>query len=1324
MTFMTAHGQCTTLEKVEWFILPFRVKVKKSINYVVISEFFSTFVPKIRHKMRLYTHTILRILTVILLLSGLSGGGNLAYAATKPSGSGTKEDPYIITSADEWDYFNSGTGNSYAYIFLGNDISVEKMIYQSYDFSGVFDGQGHTLTVNISSSTLYLSYAAPFRYVKGATIKNLKVSGTINASTYNSQFAGGIVGCCYNAPTKISNCEVNVTINSSTSDDGSHGGLVGLVDNSSSSNALTIENCLFNGQLKTSNNTKNWGGFVGTGQYYGSGDHNYVTLKNCVFDPSAVADAVGGNSSRTFSRADHSTIVNCYYTKDLTGSNNITDQQGSNAQTIGASQLVQKLGEEWVVYKNQLSEYFDFYLKKIYDDYYYVDFTGWFKGTQAALPSAKTIDGRTSSKSTSNIEGEYNIRHKKSDGSWEDCTSSPGRSSAAGTYRIIAKLSSDNKSWYSFRNFPIVAPPTVNDLTYNRSAQALLTAPTSPTESATYKYSLEDNDNSYSTTIPSKTDAGSYTVYCLADMSATNGDYPFNDVSDTYTATINKKSITPTVTLSQYSYVYDNTAKQPTVTVNDGDYTISTAENEYTVSYSNNIEAGTATATVSNKTGGNYTIATTSVDYTITKQPLTVTVTANDLYYTGEEQKLVTGSLAGAGSVADCTLYYSMDGVYYSTEVPTGIKTKTYTVYYKAKGDDNHQDAEAATINVTIKSKKVTSPTITVTPSTFTYDGTEKEPDVTVKDGETLIHSTEYTVSYENNVNVGTAKVIITDNEGGNYIVSGTATFTIVENGSSYVPPKAKEGLVYTGKAQELIIGGSSTTGTMHYYSLDDVNYSTAIPKGTDAKTYTVYYKVVGDNNHYDSPATELTVVLSPKDVLSPTITLSPSTYTYDGTAKKPTVTVKDDDTEIPSSEYTVTYYNNTNIGKGRVKVTDNDGGNYCVNGSAIFYIVGEGSSFTEPTAKTDLTYNGKPQELIMPGSASSGTMKYSTDGKKYSTSIPKGTDAKTYNVYYKVVDSENNDQTPAYSLTVTISQKSVTISVTLTDAGANKMPSITVKDGDGSELTSDDYTYVVKDSDGKEVDISGKISAGDYVITVTPTGNYTGSSVTASFSVKNSRKFIFTMQSDIIGVCLPYNRDVPNNYQAYSFDRVADGNPVFKRNASETMTGGEPILLRYVGDQARTRATRTVDLSPSSPGLIDMTVAIQSQVNDGLVFTGTFNDINNTKGLMEGVYILQADDTWTHLDSSKSSQGSEICLEAFLTYFCYADHSMTTASLTTVLDTSRGDSPSAIHAVILEDEDGQQTWYDLNGHQIEAPQKGVNILRTKDGKTKKVVKK
>lgn len=1263
----------------------------------------------------------------------------MAYAL---DGSGTSGDPYKIGSASDWLAFvnivNSYSSNAYA--IMTSDVTVDitnnddhpenKMVgyrrkasnsiyYDWKYYYGTFDGRGHTLTFNYDNNRTYTvesmsgsttvtttyhdgQYIAPFKGVSGCTIKNLKVAGTIKTS---KQFASGIVAFVFSNGVSIENCISSVTIESTVDGDGTHAGFV-----SNTEGKVSIKNSLFSGELKGSS-TNNCGGFVGWN------NNKTITFTSCLFAP-ATQPTISNSGSATFARYNSNNsppyppnLNSCYYTISF-GSGNLI--QGTDASNMSATELASALGNQWVAHAGTV------YLKPFQR---YVDITGWASGS-GVTPNTPILTGNYGNKDGSGADVPVSYYYLDYNSETHVDGQAP---TSKGHYRVRAVTShcydanrDEWESWTSEMKFCVYDVPTKVTRDYNPTDNSLLTAGAIDVGTFWYKY-----NGTWSTTVPTATAPGDYEIsYYIA------GDETHNDIGSqsepagTFTSTINVKTETaPTIELSETSVVYNAKEQKPSVTVKDSNGNI-IPESEYSVSYSENIEVGTATVTITDKTGGNYTIATTSVNFTITKEQLTVTVTANDLYYTTKEQELVTGSLSGSGSLSNCTLYYSIDNINYTTSVPKAAKIKTYTVYYKSEGDANHQGTGVATVEASIKVNTVTNPTITVTPSTFTYDGTEKEPDVTVKDGETLIHSTEYTVSYENNVNVGTAKVIITDNEGGNYIVSGTATFTIVENGSSYVPPKAKEGLVYTGKAQELIIGGSSTTGTMHYYSLDDVNYSTAIPKGTDAKTYTVYYKVVGDDNHYDSPATELTVVLSPKDVLSPTITLSPSTYTYDGTAKKPTVTVKDDDTEIPSSEYTVAYYNNTNIGKGRVKVTDNDGGNYCVNGSAIFYIVGEGSSFTEPTAKTDLTYNGKPQELIMPGSASSGTMKYSTDGKKYSTSIPKGTDAKTYNVYYKVVDSENNDQTPAYSLTVTISQKSVTISVTLTDAGANKMPSITVKDGDGSELTSDDYTYVVKDSDGKEVDTSGKISAGDYVITVTPTGNYTGSSVTASFSVKNSRKFIFTMQSDIIGVCLPYNRDVPNNYQAYSFDRVDDGNPVFKRNASETMTGGEPILLRYVGDQARTRATRTVDLSPSSPGLIDMTVAIQSQVNDGLVFTGTFNDINNTKGLMEGVYILQADDTWTHLDSSKSSQGSEICLEAFLTYFCYADHSMTTASLTTVLDTSRGDSPSAIHAVILEDEDGQQTWYDLNGHQIEAPQKGVNILRTADGKTKKVVKK
>ena len=199
------------------------------------------------------------------------------------------------------------------------------------------------------------------------------------------------------------------------------------------------------------------------------------------------------------------------------------------------------------------------------------------------------------------------------------------------------------------------------------------------------EYSLDGS--TYSTSVPLGIDAGEYTVY-------------YRKVGEsgvsTLTATIAPKTVSsPTITLSQTSYTYDGTAKEPTVTVKDGETTISAEE--YTVGYSNNTNVGTATVTITDKTGGNY---------------------------------AVSGS-------------------------------KTFT----------------------INTKTVSSPTITLSQTSYTYDGTAKEPTVTVKDGETTISAEEYTVGYSNNTNAGTATVTITDKEGGNYNVSGSTTFAIVEAG-------------------------------------------------------------------------------------------------------------------------------------------------------------------------------------------------------------------------------------------------------------------------------------------------------------------------------------------------------------------------------------------------------------------------------------------------------------------------------------------------------------------------------------------------------------
>jgi len=149
------------------------------------------------------------------------------------------------------------------------------------------------------------------------------------------------------------------------------------------------------------------------------------------------------------------------------------------------------------------------------------------------------------------------------------------------------------------------------------------------------------------------------------------------------------------VTLSASSYVYDGTAKQPSVTVKVGSKTL-TKGTDYTAVYSDNTAAGTAYVTI-----------------------------------------------RGIGAY-------------------TGSVTK----------------------NFTISKKSISNLTMNLSQTSYTYDGTAKKPKVTVKDGSrTLVSGTDYSVSYSNNTNAGTASVTVTGK--GNYTGTASLSFRIVKKGES-----------------------------------------------------------------------------------------------------------------------------------------------------------------------------------------------------------------------------------------------------------------------------------------------------------------------------------------------------------------------------------------------------------------------------------------------------------------------------------------------------------------------------------------------------------
>lgn len=228
------------------------------------------------------------------------------------------------------------------------------------------------------------------------------------------------------------------------------------------------------------------------------------------------------------------------------------------------------------------------------------------------------------------------------------------------------------------------------------------------------------------------------------------------------------------------------------------------------------------------------------------------------LTYSGSAQALVR-----AGSTAHGKLLYSLskDGAY-SEIIPTGTDAGEYTVWYKVAGDSNHKDSQPESVTATIAPKTVTA-TVTVSGGSLTYTGDPLKPNVIVKDGDTVISPDEYDVSYKDNVNAGTATVTVRNKAGGNYTVSGSATFEIGKAASEVrTAPGANAGLVYNGGEQTLITAGTALGGRLKYRLGETGEFTEALPKATDAGTYTVYCMVEGDGNHRDSEVQSLTVTI------------------------------------------------------------------------------------------------------------------------------------------------------------------------------------------------------------------------------------------------------------------------------------------------------------------------------------------------------------------------------------------------------------------------------------------------------------------------------
>ena len=237
---------------------------------------------------------------------------------------------------------------------------------------------------------------------------------------------------------------------------------------------------------------------------------------------------------------------------------------------------------------------------------------------------------------------------------------------------------------------------------------------------------------------------------------------------------------------------------------------------------------------------------------------------------------------------------------------------------------DNYQDM-LLTVEVIAKNKivPVLDGEITATPITFgqilrvsTITGTMKD------DGKTVEGTFEWTDPSTKPDKAGNyqAEWTFTPAEGYEKYATVTGTVTIKVNKATptFTAPTAQENLTYTGQEQALITVGMTDHGTMQYSLTENGTYSQNIPVGTDAGTYTVWYRVIGDANHNDTAPASVAVSIGKKPL---TITgVTAASKPYDGTTNADISSVTFDNVTLNrGTDYTVTAsFDDAGVGSGK----------------------------------------------------------------------------------------------------------------------------------------------------------------------------------------------------------------------------------------------------------------------------------------------------------------------------------------------------------------------------------------------------------------------
>ena len=379
-------------------------------------------------------------------------------------------------------------------------------------------------------------------------------------------------------------------------------------------------------------------------------------------------------------------------------------------------------------------------------------------------------------------------------------------------------------------------------------------------------------------------------------------------------------------------------------------------------------------------------------------------------------------NIGASSSTSGAVLTYKSTTPYICTVDKNGNVTalKTGTGYVTVTASANGYDSVSKDVKIVVSKKSLNNGLLTLSETSYVYDGTYKKPAATVTfGGKVLQEGKDYTISYRNNLNVGVTTVIATGM--GDYTGYTSKNFTITKRAMTGGTVSVASSVSFTGSnitpsvtvkvAGRTLTSGTDYTvsysnnknvGTSNVYVYGKGNYSGSLSAKFDivpakqqiqkletrykgfyidwaqkgsATGYDVEYSVNG-KVYYGAWSDVKSIKTANNDITKASVS-GISTKAFTGKAITQNVTVKVGNTVLKNgTDYTVSYSNNKKVGKATVKITGK--GKYGGVITKTFKINPAKQEIQKLTAKSKAFFVDWAQK----GSATGYEIQYATNSK------------------------------------------------------------------------------------------------------------------------------------------------------------------------------------------------------------------------------------------------------------------------------------------------------------------------------------------------------